>query len=215
MHVLDPFPGDMQNVDVLTISGIMERINDKYGPLTCVLTHVKLAHGWNEESIPQMADDPHEESEDDELSTQDDYVTIRVCGNGLPPKPSTIIQLRRSKKRPSTVKNGNAEVTYKCLPQSLRSFVSPFIKMTLTSAMKFIRIVKGNNVSYRVQRGCVKIATVKDSRIAVLLTTILLMAEDVIYPNGGLEWLQHMMQSEENVKEWIHSVDLESITKRI
>jgi hypothetical protein len=225
-RVLDPTPGETDihdDVDVLTMSGIMERMNDKYGPLSRMLTHIKVAHVWNEESIPQgsvlVAECPQGNYNVDETCfTHDDSVTIRVCGNDLLPKPSTVLQLRRPPIRQTTLQEGRTkiEVTYTSLPQSLKTFVAPFMKMMLTtSARKYIRIVKENVDSYHVQRGGVRIATVKESRLAVLLATIALMDQDVISPNGGLKWLQRMLQSEENVKGWIQSVDLESITKRI
>lgn len=232
-RVLDSAPGETDihgvphdDVDVLTMSGIMERMNDKYGPLSRMLTHhIKVAHVWNEESIPQgsvlVAECPqgnYNVEEDETCFTHDDSVTIRVCGNDLLPKPSTVLQLRRPRIRQTTLQEGRTkiEVTYTSLPQSLKTFVAPFMKMMLTtSARKYVRIVKENVDSYRVQRGGVRIATVKESRLAVLLATIALMDQDVISPNGGLKWLQRMLQSEENVKGWIQSVDLESITKRI
>jgi hypothetical protein len=235
-RVLDPAPGETDihgvphdDVDVLTMSGIVERMNDKYGPLSRMLTHIKVAHVWNEESIPQgsvlVSECPQgnynvetSQGEDETCSTHDDSVTIRVCGNDLPPKPSTVLQLRRPPIRQTTLQEGitKIEVTYTSLPQSLKTFVAPFMKMTLTtSARKYVRIVKENVDSYRIQRGGMRIATVKESRLAVLLATIALMDQDVISLNGGLKWLQRMLQSEENVKKWIQSVDLESITKRI
>lgn len=228
-RVLDPAPGETDihdDVDVLTMSGIMGRMNDKYGPLSHMLTHIKVAHVWNEESIPQgrvlvatcPQGNPNVGGEDETCSTHDDSVTIRVCGNNLVPKTSTVLQLRRPLIRQTTLQEGKPkiEVAYTSLPQLLKNFVAPFMKIMLTtSARKYVRIVKENVDSYRVQRGGVRIATVKESRLALLLATIALMDQDVISPNGGLKWLQSMLQSEENVKGWIQSVDLESITKRI
>lgn len=216
-RVLDPLPKGAvtcDHGDILTIPhDLMERMNEKYGKSVSV--HAHAARAWNEQLRPQESEDVTclEPLGGTEVCATP-IVTVRVCGDGMLPKPSGVVHLPRLERHaPHGPLPVNA--TYNALPVSLKTFVAPYMKVMMSAgAKKYVRVVRDGANTYRVQRDSVEIAVVKDTRLAVLLATVALMDPDIMCTGGGLQWLERMLRGERHVQAWIQSVNLDTITKR-